>query len=60
MFRPALVGRGPGALINQLDEQTLFKAGLKNAAVMFACTVTKTGAIAGVSKFRSTNGRQAA
>lgn len=53
-FRPALVGRGPGALINQLDEQTLLKAGLKNAAVMFACTVTKTGVIAGVSKFRST------
>jgi hypothetical protein len=53
-FRPALVGRGPGALINQIDEQILFKAGLKNAAVMFACTVTKTGAIAGVSKFRST------
>jgi hypothetical protein len=53
-FRPALVGRGPGALINQIDEQILFKAGLKNAAVMFACTVTKTGVVAGVSKFRST------
>ncbi len=53
-FRPALVGHGPGALINQMDEQILLKAGLKNAAVMFACTVTKTGTIAGVSKFRST------
>lgn len=53
-FQPALVGRGPGALINQIDEQALLKAGLKNAAVMFACTVTKTGVIAGVSKFRST------
>ncbi len=54
MFRPALVGHGPGALINQIDEQALFKAGLKNVAVMFACTVLKTGAVAGVSKFRST------
>jgi hypothetical protein len=53
-FRPALVGRGPGALINQMDEQALFKDGLKNAAVLFACTVTKTGSIAGLSKFRST------
>ena len=53
-FRPALVGRGPGALINQIDEKILFKAGLKNAAVMFACTVRKTGEVAGVSKFRST------
>ncbi len=53
-FRPALVGGAPGALINQMDEQVLFKSGLKNAAVMFACTVTKTGNVAGVSKFRST------
>jgi hypothetical protein len=53
-FRPALIGRGPGALINQIDEQKLLKAGLKNAAVMFACTVRKSGEIAGISKFRST------
>lgn len=58
-FRPALVGRGPGALINQIDEQALFKAGLKNSAVLFACTVTKTGAIGGVSKFRTTPDSQA-
>jgi hypothetical protein len=54
MFQPALIGRDPGALINQMDEKALFKAGLKNAVVMFACTITKTGAVAGVSKFRST------
>ncbi len=53
-YRPALIGRGPGALINQLDEQALGKTGMTNAAVLFTCTVRKTGDIVAVAKFRAT------
>jgi hypothetical protein len=53
-YRPALVGQGPGALINQIDEQKLLKSGVRDAVVMFTCTVRKSGQVAGVSKFRST------
>ena len=53
-FRPALIGRGPGALINQIDERALAKAGMTNSAIWFACTVRKTGDIVAVSKFKKT------
>ncbi len=57
-FRPALIGRGPGALINQIDEHELAKTDMKNAAVFFACTVRKNGDISAVSKVRKTSDAQ--
>ena len=45
MFRPVLIGQGPGALINRIDEQDLVRRGQKDALVMFLCAVKKDGAV---------------
>src|ERR1700688_3854266 len=37
MFRPVLIGQGPSALINRIDEQDLIRKGQKDALVMFLC-----------------------
>ena len=45
MFRPVLIGRGPSALINRIDEQDLARKGQKDALVMFLCMVKKDGEV---------------
>jgi hypothetical protein len=53
-YRPALVGRGPNALINQIDSQELFKNGQKDAAVCFSCLVRKNGDVQLAEAYRAT------
>ena len=45
MFRPVLIGQGPTALINRIDEQDLVRKGQKDALVMFLCAVKKDGEV---------------
>src|SRR5438093_639500 len=54
MFRPILLGPGPDALINRIDSAGLIKQGQKDAAIMFSCTVKKTGEVLSVSTYRGT------
>ena len=54
VYRPALLGSGPTALINRIDTQDLIKKGQKDAAIMFTCTVRKTGEIAWSATYRGT------
>jgi hypothetical protein len=54
MYRPILMGTGPNALINRIDTQDLTKKGQKDAAIMFVCTVKKTGEIAWSGTYRGT------
>jgi hypothetical protein len=42
-FRPALIGRSPGAIVNRIDEKMLAAAKLKESLVMFFAKVEKTG-----------------
>jgi TonB family protein len=46
MFRPVLIGQGPSALINRIDEQDLIRKGQKDALIMFVCAVKKDGEVA--------------
>jgi TonB family protein len=54
MYRPILMGSGPSALINRIDAQDLMKKGQKDAAIMFVCTIKKTGEIAWSGTYRGT------
>jgi hypothetical protein len=54
MYRPALLGTGPDALINRIDTAGLVKQGQKDAAVMFSCSVKKSGDVLSVSTYRGT------
>src|SRR3989440_4458785 len=54
MYRPALLGTGPEALINRIDTAGLVKQGQKDAAVMFSCSVKKDGTVLSVSTYRGT------
>ena len=54
LYRPALLGTGPEALINRIDTAGLVKQGQKDAAVMFSCSVKKDGAVLSVSTYRGT------
>lgn len=54
VYRPALIGRAPDALINRINTQELIKQGQKNAAVMFTCTVRKTGDVVWSATYRGT------
>jgi TonB family protein len=54
MYRPALLGTGPEALINRIDSAGLIKQGQKDAAVMFSCSVKKDGTVLSVSTYRGT------
>jgi len=42
-LRPALVGSGPGSLVNLIDAQSLFQKGQRDAWVMFECAVAGDG-----------------
>ncbi|HEY4257726.1 MAG TPA: TonB family protein [Candidatus Udaeobacter sp.] len=54
MVRPALIGEGPGALINRIDEQDLVRKGQKDALVMFLCAVKKDGEVDWSATYRGT------
>ena len=54
MYRPVLLGTGPDALINRIDTAGLIKQGQKDAAIMFSCSVKKTGDVLSVSTYRGT------
>ena len=41
--RPAMVGSGPGSLVNLIDTQGLFQKGQRDAWVMFDCAVDGSG-----------------
>ena len=58
MYRPALIGSGPNALINRIDVQDLVKKGQKDAALMFCCHVGKNGEITWSWTYRATPGSQ--
>ena len=45
IYRPALIGKSPDAIINRIDENLLLRAGQKDAAVMFCAQVEKTGEV---------------
>ena len=43
--RPALIGSGPGALVNQIDTEGLFRKGQRDAWVMFEAAVLRDGLV---------------
>lgn len=54
MYRPVLLGQGPNAVINRIDEQDLIRKGQKDALVMFMCSVRKTGELEWCATYRGT------
>ena len=42
-IRPALIGSGPGSLVNLIDTQALFQKGQRDGWVMFECAVAGDG-----------------
>jgi hypothetical protein len=54
MYRPALLGTGPDSLINRIDTQDLIKKGQKDAAIMFNCSVRRTGEVEWSGTYRGT------
>jgi TonB family protein len=53
-YRPVLLGQGPDALINRIDEQELIRKGQKDALIMFMCAVSKTGELEWSATYRGT------
>jgi TonB family protein len=54
MYRPALIGNAPNALIDRIDTQALMKGGQKDGALMFCCIVGKKGEIGWSGTYRAT------
>ena len=54
MYRPALIGKAPDAIINRIDESMLVKAGQKNGLIMFFALVDKDGTVKFSSTYRGT------
>src|SRR5437667_10987129 len=54
MYRPVLIGQGPTALINRIDEHDLVRKGQKDALVMFMCAVAKDGSVEWSATYRGT------
>ena len=54
MYRPALIGKSPDAIINRIDENALLKAGQKSALIMFFSLVDKDGVVKWSSTYRGT------
>ena len=50
-IRPALIGSGPGSLVNLIDTQKLFEQGQRDAWVMFECAVLGDGIARGSDFF---------
>ena len=42
-MRPAMIGSGPGSLVNLIDTQALFQKGQRDGWVMFDCSVAADG-----------------
>src|SRR5437667_10015287 len=55
MFRPALLGQGPNALINRIDEQGLIRNGQKDVLIMFICAVRKASDLGWSAEYRGTS-----
>jgi hypothetical protein len=58
VYRPALVGSGPTAIINTIDTKALLQQGQKDAAIMFLCSVMKSGDVVWSGTYRGTPGSQ--
>jgi hypothetical protein len=54
MYRPALIGKAPDAIINRIDENLLLKTGQKGALIMFSALVDKDGTVKWSSTYRGT------
>ena len=54
LYRPALLGSGPNALINRIDSNDLMAKGQKDALIMFTCTVRTTGEVVWSATYRGT------
>lgn len=54
LYRPALIGTSPDAIINRIDTKLLLKAGQKDAAVMFVAAVEKNGDVKWSGTYRGT------
>jgi len=54
IFRPALIGSGPDAIINRLDTKALIAKGQKDAAIMFSCAIDKEGTVLASTAYRGT------
>jgi hypothetical protein len=50
-MRPALIGSGPGSLVNLIDTEALFRKGQRDAWVMFECGVAGDGVAFGSDFF---------
>ena len=57
-YRPALLGIGPAAVINRIDQASLVQNGQKDATISFSCSVKRTGEIASVWTYRGTPGSE--
>ena len=44
-IRPALIGSGPGSLVNLIETQKLFEQGQRDAWVMFECAILADGVV---------------
>jgi len=53
-FRPVLIGQGPNALINRIDERDVVGKGQKDALIMFMCAVRKDGSVQWSATYRGT------
>lgn len=49
--RPALIGAGPGSIVNLIDAEALFRKGQRDAWVMFECRVAGDGIVFGSDFF---------
>lgn len=58
LYRPAVLGTGPTAVINRMDTAKLMKDGQKDATLSFCCSVGKTGQIANTWTYRGTPGSE--
>jgi TonB family protein len=54
LYRPALIGTSPEAIINRIDTKLLLKAGQKDGAVMFTAVVDSKGDVKLSWTFRGT------
>jgi hypothetical protein len=54
LYRPCLLGTGPGSVINRMDTQDLIKKGQKDGSVMFCCSVSNAGEILNTWTYRGT------
>lgn len=55
-FRPALIGNGPGALVNVIDTKKLMEKGQRDGLVMFKAWVTRLGEVSVYNTYGETPG----